>query len=697
MGASEEDALMQLKQGFGNPIELSSWNSTINGSPCSGGWTGIACENTNQSVVRLSLRGVNFTDGNLSSSIGDLPNLQYIDLSHNGLIGHIPAEINKLPSLLHLDLSNNAFTGGLPEVWSNLTLLVNLTLTANQLNGSIPIGLIDAKSLMRLRLEHNQLSGTIPPGIFDQTSPRLRNFAVEYNNISGPIPAEIGQCFSLRSFYAASNHLNGLIPESIGSLSNLVHFEVDGNELSGPLPESMDNLNGTLVSLNVSNNRLTGQIPVGLSATFNDSSFLGNPSLCGSPLSNTCPVQEGTPPSPPSFNHWEPSMNNRKQYNRKSSSSQKGKIIAGIIGGVAAALVLLLLFILVSRQLKKGKSRDSSQVQNWFSPDIQANRRKGRYEIFHRGFQYTYEEIVSSAGYFDTAHVIGKGRFATVYRSLLPDGNHMAVKVFRFANVPPIFEKEIEMLASIEHRNVLSIKGFYTNPVEKAVLFDYLPTGSLYDLLHGQANTVSAPAQGVLPDWSARHTIALGVAQAMAYLHRGCGYRILHRDLKSTNILLEADLMPRVSDHGLVHMVSGKPGDVVETEGYTAPEVLTSKKYTEKSDVYSYGVILMELITGKKAVSYVRERSVSLTNWVIRLHKERRVREVIDAVTVKTCPLPEYLDKTVDLAVFCVDPDPNNRPSMAEIVSVLEGFRSSFSPLRSPEVRLDMPLLPSHK
>ncbi|MCO5608832.1 hypothetical protein L7F22_063049 [Adiantum nelumboides] len=704
VGASDEDALMQLKQGFGNPNAFSSWNTSINASPCLG-WVGVTCAANSSSVVQLSLPRRGFVGRNISSSIGDLSNLQFLYLQGNGLTGRIPPEINKLTSLQHLDLSNNALTGELPLLWSNLTKLVNLTLAKNKINGLIPTGLSSATSLVRIRLENNELYGSIPPAFFDNNLPKLRYFAVEYNNISGTIPAQIGRSVALKSFYAAHNNLTGLIPESIGGLPNLEHFEVNNNGLSGPLPESIINRTASLQTFNVSYNSLTGQIPASFSAKFNDSSaFMGNPSLCGSPLPNACPVQtislSPPPPSalqPPSISRRDPSHHGREfpSY-RKRSSRQSAKIIGGVIGGILGAFLLLFLFIVISRKLKQKKNSKSASVEggNWFSPDIQANRRKGQYEVFSKSFPYScYEEIVSNAGYFDTAHVVGKGRFATVYRSHLPDGTHIAVKVFRFANLGSNFEKELELLASIKHRNVLSIKGFYTNPVEKAIFYEFMPTGSLYDLLHGQADV---QVQDALPDWPARHHIALGIAQALAFLHRGCGYRILHRDLKSTNILLDTDFNPKVSDHGLVHLVSGRPGgagDVVETPGYTAPEVLTSKKYTEKSDVYSYGVVLLELITGKKAVSYVRERAISLTNWVVRLHKERRGREVMDPLVLKTCPLPEYLNRCLDLAVLCVDTDPNGRPTVAEIVSVVEGCCPSPSPLKSPESRLDVPLL----
>lgn len=681
VSASDLEALLALKTGFNDPAgALSSWNNqnTNSSTPCLG-WKGISCFNNR--VVNITLPRV-FKGGQITPAIGNLPFLHTIDLSDNSLNGTIPPEITQLKNLSSLDLSKNLLVGNLPENWSNLTQLSILYLYSNSLNGSIPDSLSQALLLQRLRLENNNFSGGIPPQI--TALQQLRYLAVEHNNLRGPLPLEFGNLSSLRSFYAADNQLNDSIPESVGNLTKLLHFEVEGNRLSGTIPESLGNLTSSLLTLNLSYNQFTGPVPAAL-AKFPASSFENNPSLCGNPLAN-CTSNYAPPPK--DDNGGTSSGREEIPSRKPSSSAQKVKIIGGVVGGVVGAFALVILLVLFLRR-KNHKSQES-QVQNWFNSEIQANRRQGKFVMLFRNFKYTYDEIVSHAGYFDTAHVLGKGRFATVYRSYFPDGVELAVKVFKFANLPANFEKEIEMLGSIKHRFLLPIKGFYSNPVEKAVFYDYLPTGTLYDLLHGQNQN-----SDTLPDWPARQAIALGVAQGLAYLHRGCGLRILHKDLKSTNILLETGLAPRICDFGLAQLI--KPQDstaVVETPGYTAPEVMQTKKHTEKSDVYSYGVVLLELITGKKAVSYFRERSVNLTNWVTRLHKEKRGREVMDAMALQTCISPEFLDKALNLAVLCVDANPSVRPTMSEVASILEGLvTSSNSPLRSPELRMDRPLL----
>ena len=179
----------------------------------------------------------------------------------------------------------------------------------------------------------------------------------------------------------------------------------------------------------------------------------------------------------------------------------------------------------------------------------------------------------------------------------------------------------------------------------------------------------------------------------MAYLH---SRKVIHGDLKSTNILLQEDFLPKVCDFGLIQMVSGRPGGnvgvVVETPGYTAPEAVANNKYTEKSDVYSYGVVLLELITGAKAVWYVREKATYLRDWAIGMHTSQRGRDVIDQAILKSCLWPEYIDKALKLAIVCVDGSPNARPTMADVASTMEGLCPVLAPLRRPPQHPPPPL-----
>lgn len=328
---------------------------------------------------------------------------------------------------------------------------------------------------------------------------------------------------------------------------------------------------------------------------------------------------------------------------------------------------------------------ETAQIQDRMTPDLLEIVSNSKLEMYTKGFKLSYEQIVAHAGYYDTAHVVGKGRFATVYRSDLPGGAHMAVKVFKNSIPQAAFEKEVEGLESVSHFNtLLPIRGYYVSEGEKAIFYDFMQNGTLYDALHNNAE-VSAQL-----DWAKRLNIAMGVAQAVAHLHKGSSIRVLHKDLKSTNVVLDEAMNPLVADYGLIGLVSRS---LVETPGYTPPELKTNKKYTEKSDVYSFGVVLLELLTGKKPVSFIGDRQLNLVTWALRLQRDGRGSEVFSANLVESCPYPDYPDRALNLAILCLSDQPAQRPTMSEIASILEGLGGNNSPLRSPGIQQDKPLL----
>lgn len=708
---AEVDALLDLKVGFNDPPSLADWRRDREmrrqpfpqfsaPPPHECNWTGITCSDDTLSIERIDLP-MTFRGGSIRPSIGSFPFLKSLDLSGNALSGSIPEEITVLESLVWLHLQKNMLSGELPAGWGRMRNLTEVHLWKNQLNGSIPGDLFKAGEVQRLRLENNNLSGEIPEEIVGHK--RLRYLAVMSNQLTGQIPSEVGNVTSLRSVYAGFNRLNGTLPESMGHLRKLVRLDLQQNQLHGIIPASWSNLTRVLLTLNLSGNALSGEVPAALLERFNGTSFMNNTDLCGATFTRMCetpPLGSSFTPTPsrPPDKMMPPRMRDGEH-----SHDGKFKAIAGVIGGTLGAVAVFVLFLLVFLcRRSRSQRRDGSQVQNWFSPDIQADRSHGKFELYdERLSNIVFQDIESHAGYFDTAHVIGRGRFATVYRSHFPNGMELAVKVFKYPIVTAAFDREIAMLSSIQHPCLLPIRGYYSTSIEKALVCDYFPSGTLYRLLHGEdASSPSVNGKGVdpLPDWATRQKIAFGVAQALDYLHRGSSVRVVHMDVKSANILLETtSLHPRLADFGIVHLISNKPADsndvVVDTEGYTAPEALTSRNYSDKSDVYSFGVVLLEIITGKKAVCWVEDKKLVLASWAEELSREKRGREIMDAVALKTSPFPEYLDRALSLALLCVSETPSMRPSMAEVASVLEGLASNPSPLRSPDLQMVKPLL----
>lgn len=593
--------------------------------------------------------------GDIPAGIGLLPHLKYFSVEHNSLTGSIPADFVNLRGVSHIYAGWNKLNGTIPQQFGNLRRLLYLDLQENDLTGQIPTSLRSLTELRELKLYSNGLSGSLPPELGN-----LKNLAIldlSRNILNGSIPAEIGNMSSLKTLDLSQNNLSGSINPDLGNLSLLTFLNLSYNNLSGEVPR-----NGAL-------------------SNFSLSSFEGNQHLCGVPLVNS-PCNSNPPPrSPPPVRNSSP-----PPAVKSRGMSRKTKIIVSAVSGAfGLALLAFLLVFIMSRRKKP------VQIVNRFSPDLSDNVGKAKLQLYVRNFRYSYEEIVANAGYYDTAHVLGKGRFATVYRSSLPGGTRFAVKVFNNYSISQdTFERDIEILESAKFRNLLPIRGYYSNPTEKAIFYDLMPRGSLYDLLHAQG--ASSESNFTLPDWSKRLAIALGIAQAVEYLHRGSNLRLLHKDLKSSNVLLDEDMNPLVADYGLVGLVAGR-STFVETPGYVPPELKSTRKYTEKTDVYSFGVVLLELLTRKKPVSYHGDKELNLVTWVVRLHKDGRGQEVLDTYILQTCPHPDHLVKALGLAILCLSEQPAQRPTMSEIVSIIESLGGNSSPIRSPGPSADRPLL----
>ncbi|ESW10209.1 hypothetical protein PHAVU_009G190400 [Phaseolus vulgaris] len=514
-----------------------------------------------------------------------------------------------------------------------------------------------------INLPYMQLGGIISPSIGKLS--RLHRLALHQNGLHGVIPNEIGNCTELRALYLRANYLQGGIPSDIGNLSYLHVLDLSSNSLKGAIPSSIGRLT-QLRLLNLSTNFFSGEIPdVGVLSTFGNNAFIGNLDLCGQQVQKPCRTSLGFPVVLPHAESDEAAV-----PARRSSHYVKWLLVGAItIMGLVLVITLSSLWICLLSK-KERAARRYIEVKDQLNPESSRKDDAGAKLItFHGDLPYTSFEIIEKLESLDEDDVVGSGGFGTVYRMVMNDCGTFAVKRIDRSREGSDqgFERELEILGSIKHINLVNLRGYCRLPSTKLLIYDYLAMGSLDDLLH--ENTEQSL------NWSTRLKIALGSARGLAYLHHDCSPKIVHRDIKSSNILLDENMDPRVSDFGLAKLLVDEDAHVTTvvagTFGYLAPEYLQSGRATEKSDVYSFGVLLLELVTGKRPTDPTfASRGVNVVGWMNAFLKENRLEEVVD----KRCSDAdsESVEVILEMAASCTDANADERPTMNQVLQILE-------------------------
>ncbi|XP_023529157.1 probable inactive receptor kinase At1g48480 [Cucurbita pepo subsp. pepo] len=551
-----------------------------------------------------------------------------------------------------------------------------LRLPAMGLSGELPVGLGNLTQLQTLSLRFNALSGRIPADFANLRG--LRNLYLQGNLFSGEIPAFLFDLKNLVRLNMADNKFSGEISSGFNNLSRLATLYLQNNQFTGVVPE----LNLHLEQFNVSFNRLNGSIPSKLSG-FPASVFEGN-LLCGAPLL-LCNSTETTEPG------------------RKSKLS--GGTIAGIvIGGLFVLVLILVVLILVCQRKRKGKlesnegvrsageveapgekaatvegSSESINIDHLMAPKSvgKGGERDKRLVFFGNvGNVFDLEDLLRAS-----AEVLGKGTFGTAYKATLETGMVVAVKRLKeMTSAEKEFKEKIEEVGRMKHENLVPLRAYYYSREEKLLVYDYMPMGSLSALLHG-----SSRESGRTPlNWEARCGIALGVSQGIHYLHSQ-GPTISHGNIKSSNLLLTQSYEARVSDFGLAQLAMS-PSAPSRVAGYRAPEVTDSRKVSQKADIYSFGVLLLEMLTGKPPThSIFNEEAVDLPRWVQSVVQEEWTAEVFDEQLLRYQNVEEEMVQLLELALQCTVPYPDNRPEMDEIVRRIEELCRSSSQKQNDE------------
>uniref|UniRef100_A0A3Q7GFH4 Protein kinase domain-containing protein n=2 Tax=Solanum lycopersicum TaxID=4081 RepID=A0A3Q7GFH4_SOLLC len=469
-----------------------------------------------------------------------------------------------------------------------------------------------------INLPYMELGGIISPSVGKLT--RLQRLALHENSLHGVIPNEIGNCPELRAIYLRANFIQGGIPSDIGNLSILTILDLSSNSLRGAIPSSLGRLRH-LRLLNLSANFFSGEIPdVGILSTFGNDSFIGNLDLCGQQVRKPCRTSMGFPVVLP---HAE---SDEAAVPTKRSSHYIRAAVIGAISTLGFVLIVLFIFLWVWLLSKKERTaKKYTEVKKQVHKEPSA-----KLITFHGDLPYPSSELIEKIESLDEEDVVGAGGFGTVYRMVMNDCGTFAVKRIDRSREgsDQVFERELEILGSIKHINLVNLRGYCRLPTARLLIYDYLVMGSLDNFLHERVDDR-------LLNWNARLKVALGSARGLAYLHHDCSPKIVHRDIKSSNILLDENLEPRVSDFGLAKLLVDEEAHVTTvvagTFGYLAPEYLQSGRATEKSDVYSFGVLLLELVTGKRPTdpSFVN-RGLNVVGWMNTLLKENRLEDILD-------------------------------------------------------------------
>ncbi|XP_051217649.1 LRR receptor kinase SERK2 [Lolium perenne] len=509
-------------------------------------------------------------------------------------------------------------------------------------------------SVIRVDLGNAQLSGALVSQLGQLKN--LQYLELYSNNISGAIPPELGNLTNLVSLDLYLNNFSGVIPDTLGQLLKLRFLRLNNNSLSSRIPQSLTNIS-TLQVLDLSNNNLSGQVPsTGSFQQFTPISFGNNPNLCGPGTLKPCP---GAPPfsPPPPFNPPTPPAS-------RGGDSKTGAIAGGVAAG--AALVFAVPAIGFALWRRRKPEEHFFDVPAEEDPEVHLGQLK----------RFSLRELQVASDNFSNKNILGRGGFGKVYKGRLTDGTLVAVKRLKEERTPGgelQFQTEVEMISMAVHRNLLRLRGFCMTPTERLLVYPYMANGSVASRLRERQ-----PNEPPL-EWEKRKGIALGSARGLSYLHDHCDPKIIHRDVKAANILLDEDFEAVVGDFGLAKLMDYKDTHVTTavrgTIGHIAPEYLSTGKSSEKTDVFGYGIMLLELITGQRAFDLARlanDDDVMLLDWVKGLLKEKKIDLLVDP-DLQGVYTEQEVEGLIQVALLCTQGSPMERPKMSEVVRMLEG------------------------
>ncbi|XP_065856672.1 protein STRUBBELIG-RECEPTOR FAMILY 2 isoform X1 [Euphorbia lathyris] len=642
--------------------QLKGWRSD-GGDPCQELWTGVSCAGS--SLLYLKLQGLNLS-GTLGTQLHYLHNLKHLDVSSNNLIGEIPYGLP--PNVTHINLAHNKFSQNIPHSLSNLKALRHLNLSHNLLSGPIGNVFTGLKNLKEMDLSYNEFTGDLPPSF--ETLKNLSRLFLQNNQFTGSV-VYLSQ-LSLIDLNIQSNHFSGVIPIQFQSIPNLW---IDGN------------------NFHIAVNYPPWNFPPNVSIAKNFS---------GPPVTESSAIG--------------------KYPNTKAAAQKKKKLgpggIACTVGAVTLAVTCAAIFIVMrvkrihdypgtrTREDSSAAFDASPQLLPIKSPPILAlshapftrqtrTEKMSRRKSFVKKYQapasakiYTVAELRSATNSFSEENLLGKGSLGSVYKAEFPDGQVSAVRNISMVSLS--FQEEEQFLdviwtaSRLRHPNIVTLLGYCVEHGQHLLVYEYIKSCTLDDVLHGEAYKP-------LP-WTTRLNISLGIARSLDYLHSTFSPPITHGNIKAANILLDEEFKPRLCDCGISilrpltsNSIKLKASEIaIGDTGYIAPEHGEPGTDNTKTDIYAYGVLLLELLTGRRPFDSSRSRDEqSLVKWASsRLHDSAYLSQMVDP-SIRRSLSPKVLSRFADVVSLCIQPEMLFRPPMSEIIESLSPLLQKFTYART--------------
>ncbi|XP_054820156.1 putative leucine-rich repeat receptor-like serine/threonine-protein kinase At2g24130 isoform X2 [Prosopis cineraria] len=629
----------------------------------------------------LELDG-NYLGGKLPHIVGGLPtSLMQLHLDENLIYGSIPPDIANLVNLTLLNLSSNQLNGSIPPNLSLMSRLERVFLSNNSLSGEIPSTLGDIQHLGLLDLSRNWLSGSIPDNFGNLL--QLRRLLLYHNQLSGTIPPSLGKCVNLETLDLSRNKISGVIPTEVAALTSLkLYLNLSSNNLTGPLPLELSKM-GMVLAIDLSRNNLSGRIPLqfescialeylnlsgsvsieGAFSSLTIDSFQGNDGLCGS-------------------------VKGLHSCHKKHSHH------------LILLLILVLLFVLLFGTPMFCMFRFNSGVRkrlaisSMWNLECEEERKELNYP------RISHKQLVEATGGFNASSLIGSGQFGKVYKGVLQDNTRIAVKVLNVTSASDIsgsFKRECQILKKTRHRNLIRIIKICSKSEFKALVLPLMPNGSLERHLYPSTDL----SQRL--DLVQLVRICSDVAEGMAYLHHYSPVKVVHCDLKPSNILLDDDMTALVTDFGISRLVkcdesnpsnnttsiSSTQGLLLGSIGYIAPEYGMGKHASTKGDVYSIGVVLLEIVTCRPPTDVLIHEGSSLHDWVKRQYPHK-LEAIVKQALQRYFPLSlspvqhnkiwqDVIMELIELGLICTQNNPSMRPTMLDVALELGRLKDFLS------------------